>query len=472
MASSITTQNRFGIHYYPDTLHYRQSDLRAWLPELRSLGVGWLVLLAPLDRAIPEDFIKEIIAAGIEPVLHFKAPLDPGLNLNDMQPLFQSYAAWGIKYTILFDRPNSRQSWPSTAWAQTDLVNRFLERYIPLAEALIDQGMQPIFPPLEPGGDYWDTAFLRAAFLAFLEKQKMNVLQKMVLGAYAGSGTRPLDWGKGGPEQWPGARPYYTPAKEQDQHGFYITDWYRALAMAVLGMSLPMMLFGVGSPGVIFESNSQEDFTEHATRTIILSQMAKDNPQSPFNEVMQKDILASNFWLMATANSDPTEQSCAWYQQDGGTAPVVGVLRQAQAVIIPEVMTPTKPPAREYEPGSQSNEKIASFVEAKSTPVGQTNLTQPAATTKQYLISHYLLLPTNQDGLMDFHLESVYPFIKKHNITVGFSLEEAALAAQVTILETDSSYPDQALAGLRAAGSKVVRLCGSGIELAHFLSVL
>jgi hypothetical protein len=130
--------SRVGIHYFPDTLHYRDQDLQTWLPELVSLGVHWITLIAPVERAIPEDFLRGLIGAGIEPILHFPLPID--LRASDTQGghdftneltssftvLFSNYARWGVHYVVLFDRPNVRRSWPASAWTQDDLVDRFL----------------------------------------------------------------------------------------------------------------------------------------------------------------------------------------------------------------------------------------------------------------------------------------------------------------------------------------------------------
>jgi len=56
-STQIPSFEKLGFHYYPDTLHYTESDMRSWLVELKALvQPGW-VLLAPSDRAIPEPFI-------------------------------------------------------------------------------------------------------------------------------------------------------------------------------------------------------------------------------------------------------------------------------------------------------------------------------------------------------------------------------------------------------------------------------
>ena len=181
--------NRLGFHYFPDTIHYRQSDLENWLPRLKQLGAGWLVLQAPAERALPESFLRGLLEAAIEPVLHFPLALDQAFDTQAFEVLFQSYARWGVRYVALFDRPNLRSTWGGIAWAQTELVERFIDRYLPLAEACLEAGLIPVFPPLEPGGDYWDTSFLKAALESLQRRGKDALLSKLVLGVYAAAGS-------------------------------------------------------------------------------------------------------------------------------------------------------------------------------------------------------------------------------------------------------------------------------------------
>jgi hypothetical protein len=472
MTTNPQPDQRLGLHYFPDSFHYRQVDMHAWLPELKSLGISWLTLYAPADRAIPEDFIIGLIDAGIEPILHFALPMEPVPALQDIEPLIEAYSRWGVHYVIFFDCPNSRHSWRATTWAQTDLVERFLDRFIPYAELSIKCGLRPVFPPLEPGGDYWDTAFLRGALQGLLRRDKRDVIDQLVLGAYAPSGERALDWGAGGPERWPGARPYYTPAQDQDQRGVCIFDWYLALSQAVLGKSLPMILFGMGSPGMIANTNLNsrmqiQSSVDHAQRETILLQYVLGKPQLLFVDPLPLNIIACNFWLLSAAEGDP-HVSQSWFRLDGQTSPIVGILRQWQSNNAQEPFS-NKPIQLEQEDQladplpEEIQESVKSVYGEKSNPSLQ---------GKNHPISHYLLLPTDENGNIDIQIEHIYPFVKKHNLTVGFSLEEAALSDQITILDNGHCYSTQLIDSLRASGSKVVILSGSGTELAYFLSAL
>lgn len=86
---------------------------------------------------------------------------------------------------MLFDRPNMRSTWSATGWVQQDLVERFLDRYIPLAEITLQAGMIPISPALEPGGNYWDLAFLRTMLKSLERRQQKQLLDNLILCAYS-----------------------------------------------------------------------------------------------------------------------------------------------------------------------------------------------------------------------------------------------------------------------------------------------
>ena len=190
---------RIGLNYYPDTLHYREADLQTWLPLLKSMGVHWLSLLSPTNRAIPEVFITGLLENGIEPIVHLGQALTPSPNKHEFEVLLSSYAAWGVRYVALFDRPNMQSSWTGENWVQQQLVNRFLDTFLEYAEIVCQLGMCPILSPLEPGGDFWDTAFLRSALQGIKDRGRQRLLSRLVIGAYAWPDNQPLDWGSGGP---------------------------------------------------------------------------------------------------------------------------------------------------------------------------------------------------------------------------------------------------------------------------------
>ncbi len=437
---------RIGFHYFPDTLHYRESDLQTWLPELRAMGATWLTLATPLDRAIPEYFINGLLRAGIEPILFFQNSIANAGNPEDMRMLFNSYAKWGVHYVVLFDRPNSRAAWPAAAWVQDDLVERFLDAFLPLAELALDAGLTPVFPPLEPGGDYWDTAFLKAALLSMQRRKQDRLLDALVLSAYVWYGEHSLNWGAGGPERWPGTRPYFTPTNEEDQRGFRIFDWYLAISRSVLKEASSMLLFAAGSPlNHRAVPPVEVDPTIHAQICLCIGQlMAGETVKEAGNpevtlEPIPDPVLACSYWLLTAPEKSP-QLAQAWYRPDGSTLPVVSLFRQWTA------SWPYRSENKKELPG-----------------------TAPANPSRP-VISHYLLLPTYEWGVSDWHLEIIRPFVKKYQPTIGFSIEEASRAARVTVVGGPQTFSDKTIEQLRSGGCQVERISGDGTSIATQLA--
>jgi hypothetical protein len=451
-SSSPTMSNsRLGFHYFPDTFHYSDSDLRTWLPELKALNATWLTLIAPSDRAIPEPFLAGLIQAGIQPVLHFHLPLASPPTTDELQLLFEMYARWGIKYIALFDRPNVRAAWPTTSWAQTDLVERFLDFYIPLAEATLGVGLTPVFPPLEPGGDYWDTSFLWAALRGIQRRGHAHLLESLVLSAYAWADNVSLEWGAGGPERWPLTRPYHTPDHQQDQRGFYIFDWYSAIARTVLKLPPSILLLGAGNRMPV--DMTGEDVNAHTEKNLALAQLVIEgsyfNPEIGTLDSLPSQVLACNFWLL-TAPPDSPYLHQAWFQPDGSHLPIVAALHQW-------IGTPTT--------SSDPEPEDPLAVEEETPPI------EPIPTSN-HPIEHYLLLPLFDWGVVEWHLDAIRPYILRHHPTVGFSLDEAVHAKHVTIVGGEVTFTEESVERLRQAGCTVERVSGDGTSIATQMAVL
>ena len=468
--------SRIGFHYFPDTLHYRESDLNTWLPELQSLGVSWLTLTTPLERAIPEPFLRGLHAADIEPILHFDLPLTRANTGGSWQLLLQSYASWGVHYIVLFDRPNLRHAWPSSGWAQSDLVERFLDIFIPYAQTVVDQGMIPVFPPLEPGGDYWDTAFLRAAMRSLGRRGQHKILDRLAIGAYAWSDNQPLNWGAGGPERWPSARPYFNSPATQDHRGYRIFDWYTTLVQSELGSVRPILLLAAGSrPGdKINPARPAIDGEEHLRQNLgIVRMMYGDSPEAPAAptfmsdsiphnlqtsqnngeayEEVPEEVIASNFWLLS-ASPESAYLAHAWFQPDGSHLPVVSAIRK-------------------YLTARHKSFSSARVIQAASKGCsGSCNSPSEQSQPNQQSINHYLLLPVFEGGVAEWHLEVIKGFVKKHHPTIGFSTSEAALAKRVTMLGGLQSFDEIVENKLRAAGCEVIRISGNGTSIASQLA--
>jgi hypothetical protein len=442
--------HRLGFHYYPDTHHYTESDLHAWLPELNQLAVHWLTLVAPRDRAIPETFITGLLQAGIEPILHFPLTLTAPPEPDEMELLFLSYARWGVRYAALFDRPNLRAAWSAATWAQTDLVERYLDIFIPLAETALNAGLIPVLSPLEPGGDYWDTSFLLAALRGMQRRGSLKLLQSLALGAYAWVGEHPITWGAGGPERWPGTRPYCTPSDQQDQRGFYIFDWYKAIAQAILGKSPDILLLAAGYRMRNADHDASiDEVYQHTRKNLALFQLIKDGQateeESMVAESIPAEVLACNFWLLACSSDQPAVTD-AWFQSDGSTLPIVTVLR-------PPIQDSTQPEEQEEE-------------------IPLPPFDEPIVEETKHPIEHYLLLPLYDWGVVEWHLDAIRPYILRHQPTVGFNPSEAILAKHVTVLGGEQAFPVEDIERLQKAGCSIEMVSGDGTSIATQMAVL
>ncbi len=387
---------RFGLYYSTTTDRYRQADLEGIIPLLHRMGVGWLVVRSTAARAVPEDFLKGLLAHGITPFVHFVLPLET--PPAEVGVLLRSYARWGVRHVAFFDRPNLQGAW-GRAWGQPDLPARFLDAFTPLAAAADVEGLQPFFPPLAPGGDYWDLAFLRAA-LQGLRRRNPLVAERLGLCAYAWAEGKPLDWGRGGPEVWPAAQPYFTPPDSEDHRGFRIFDWYAVEARAALGRVPPIFLLGMGS-----RYGCEPDEAVESKNTAIARLFWEND--------LPAEVLGGAFWVL-TAPAESPEGRAAWLEPSGKPRGTVAAL---------EALRPQSP--------------------------------RPERTARQAAVAarRYILLPTFARGVPPHYLSAALPWLQRGEATVGFSVEEALRAQHITLLGSPDDFPPEARTALQASGA-------------------
>jgi hypothetical protein len=393
---------QLGYHYYPDKVHYTETDLSTWLPRLDSLGANWITIVGSDNRAIPEFFIKGLLEAEIEPIIHIQAPIER-ITREDLHPLFVSYARWGVRYVIVFDRPNIRQSWSESAWGRKALVDRFLDHMLPILEAERASGLIPVLPPLEPGGDYWDTAFLEGTLVSLTRRGLKNLLEGLTLSLYAWTYDHAVDWGSGGPTRWAETKPYHTPPGSQDQRGFRIIDWYSEISVHSVGRSLPML---VVSGGAKWSSEQQEMKIDPYTEknlSIVRTLESSDVPPS---------LKGFCFHLLAADESHP-EYKDVWYPQEEEPLPIVQGIQR---------------------------------------------LISSSAKGIRKSLAHYVLLPDRLEPteVLTWHVLS--KLIKEKQPVFGFSPLEARLAQEVTIVGGEDLIPSTIENDLRKTGCTVQRV--------------
>jgi len=399
--------SRLGFHYYPDDRHYGMSDLAAWTPILHSFGAAWLVLRASAARSVPEDFLRGLLDEGIEPIVHLPAHIGR-LSVSDVEPLLAAYRAWGVRHVVLHDRPNLRSSWDPSEWSRVGIVERFLDRLIPLWSRQADLGLVPVMPPLEPGGDYWDTAFLEGTLRGLARRGQEALLDQLAVGAYAFTNGRPLNWGMGGPAAWPESLPYHTPEGSQDQRGLRLPEWYAAVSEASTGRALPTLVLAGGAvpprtaedPGGSFEQNAG------VARWIL-------------GDEVPPTLRAFAFFLL-TASPSSSDSHAAWYAAPDRPNGDLDLVRRAAVAAV-------------------NHRRVKS-------------------------IPHYILLPSGEAAPELWALAGRLAL--RNAGTVGFSAAEAKLAARVTILASRERIDERVTADLERSGSRVVRLDPAEVSIA------
>lgn len=389
-------RERLGFHYFPDDNHYTQHDLEQWLPALMRLSASWLVLRGATNRAIPEDFIRGLVESGIRPIIHIASDMAQ-VNVTELAPLIASYGNWGIRELIVFDRPNMRYRWPSIGWSRPGLVERFIDRLMPVLQLERSAGMHPIFPPLEPGGDYWDTAFLETALRSMLRRGDTNLVHDLRIATYAWTYEHALDWGSGGPSHWPESYPYGGAELAQNQQGFRTFDWYGELSQSVVGRTLPMIVIAGGSSG------------PHE----LVPEVVTGSARALLGSRIPEAVLAFNYHLLA-ADPGTAEHAAAWFASPDEPKPIVAALeRMLNAVTQTPKTSVTKKPLR-----------------------------------------HYVLMP--EGGLPEPAWGSVRELATDG--VFGYSAEEAQHASLVTIVGDESAIPPSVERKLAKHGCQVRRI--------------
>ena len=475
-------KTKIGFNYFQDFDHYQESDAQQWIPILKDLNANWLVLNVPTDRTISDAFIKAMRNAGIELILHFKFSLKELPNIDDFRSIIKNYATWGIRYVAMFDRPNLRSQWDKIEWQQPNLAQRFADIFANLAQPAMDAGITPILAPMQPGGDFWDTAFLDNVLIELKNDHGAQWLQSIGIGAYAWFNDHPVAWGAGGQSSFPATKPYFTPTGSQDNKGFHIYDWYNTILTSHVETGLPIFLLGVGDEsGLISAERHQQTLAD------VLETLAID--QTDIITRMPDNVLSVNFWLLSATESDPN-YSQAWFNLAGQPLRSPELLQtiyvKEQDLVNNNVLEDgfeNEGFHIETTPRNSQSATAADLAEEKRmhgyTPqLDRSNLGQKdkadnkveAGVGKPVIMENYVLLPAYDWGVSDWHLDVIKPYVKKYKPTIGFSVKEARAAKNVLVIGVASDFPNQNLSELYAAGCKVTQMRGDAEKIAEALA--
>ena len=417
--------NRLGLHYFSDSLHYGEKDLKLWLPRLQQLNAGWLVLNAPTSRAIPEEFISEVAQAGIKPIIDFNLPLSQTTPWADLEVLLRAYGRWGVSHALLNRQPNKQSAWSIEDWRRPDLLQSFTRQFQQFAQLALDCGVKPVYAPLMQGGDYWDLSFLEASLKQLADESSSFLINNLSFSAYAWDQGKSIDWGAGASKVWKGVKAYQVPKGSQDQRGFRAFEWYQDVIQVMLGKKLPMLLFQAGVSDDPQNGKKQTNIEKQGLIYRLLNGENVYDPESPQRLInaISSDVKGCNFYLLSAV--DAAEREIAWFSADGSAQePAKRILELRQK-------------------NDQSKEKSPEPASVKD--------------AGSYVFDHgrYVLIAQSLKPRMQEILQKMHAYISRYKPMVGFSCEDAKKSAYILVIAYAQDFPQQEIEQLQSSGSLV-----------------
>ena len=299
-----------GFHWFPDHYHYEKRYFDTFVPEMKAMGASWLLVLSDGLNTVPDWFLRGLIENDIEPIIRVYTRFVAFIDQAGLRQACKRYASLGVHYVHVFNEPNLKLEWAE--WNRDRLVARFMDHLIPCLETMYSvDGIIPVFTPLAPAGDYWDTSFLKEALAILNQKGKKYLYDKMAIGIHNYAFNKPLTFGKGGSSRWTCAKPYQRPPGCEDHTGFYLFEWYDEIVRQRTGRRLPL----VGCENGVRLRDADDPRSPainealHAERHAAMCQMTMTGglPYYFFNNA---------FWLLA-AEDDNFFVRHSWYRPNG-----------------------------------------------------------------------------------------------------------------------------------------------------------
>lgn len=152
--------NGWGVHFSPAAARVEPQVIDYFVPELRSMGMRWTVILNDGLTPQQDELVDRLVAAGIEPIIRIHTPNEP-LDPEALRAFVAHYVARGAHYFQLYNEPNLEGSAGGWRPGEPISVERIVDLWIPAARVVRQAGGYPSTPPLAPGGHYDDLTFFR-----------------------------------------------------------------------------------------------------------------------------------------------------------------------------------------------------------------------------------------------------------------------------------------------------------------------
>lgn len=415
------SQQKIGFTYFTSHEYQINRVANDWMKALKSIGSSVVILKSAFDRAVSEDTFLCAIGHNLAPIVHFTDELPLARKFNQTAFLLDIYAKWGVSHVIFGDKPNIKAAWQSAGWHYENIVDHYLDRFIPLANHAVRNNIIPVLSPLIPGGDYWDTAFIELVLSGLKRRHLDSILEQVMLASYGFTFNKPISWGNGGPERWSGTKPYKTPEGQEDQIGFHNFEWIQAAGERAIGKRLPIIILDAGHTG---PTSSQTDLVTSIEYMKTIYELC--TPETGQNDATNGQALFDNSVCWCTFSLDTVKAAI-------GDSLSVDGFKQIF---------------------SESGGKVSQLNSEVKNPK---------------MISHYLLLPAYGSGVSDAVLNKIRPLIKHFHPTIGFSIEEAMLAQKVSVYPDPVVFSEDILSQLRSSGTIVEILPDSGIDIATLI---
>ncbi|TME98649.1 MAG: hypothetical protein E6I52_17470 [Chloroflexi bacterium] len=292
--------NGRGMHWVPTT---KQSHaiVDRFVAEAQRMGVKWVTFLNEGANVGQNDYlVNKLVGAGIEPVMRLYSPkLDP--IQGDVEDMVRHYVGMGVRYFQPYNEPNLSVEQPDGVPS----VERYLNAWIPAAQAIVRGGGLPGFGSLAPGGDMSDIDFLTQAVDGLKARGQLGLLDRGWLSMHNYTHNHPIQ-------------------ERADTDGFFKFRAYHKILHDALGRDLPI----IGTEGGTFVGE-HEDTTLPAVDSATAVSMASQayrymrDQREPWN-------FAYSFWTIANeagGGSDTAFSQEALFNADGSASPIVGALR-------------------------------------------------------------------------------------------------------------------------------------------------
>ena len=262
------------------------------------MGVKWVTFLNDGATTSDNDYlVSKLVGAGIEPVMRvFSATIAP--LQGDIEGMVRHYTAMDVHYFQPFNEPNLNCENPDCKVS----VDRYLDAWIPAAQAITRGGGLPGFGSMAPGGEYDDQAFLQASLKS---RGQLSSLDHAWLSMHNYTWNHPI-------------------AERGDGDGFFKFRAYDKMVHDALGRDLSI----IGTEGGTFEGE-QEDLKMPAVTATMAADWTRDAFQY-LRDKRERWLLASSVWTIADVaggGGDARFEAQALFKADGRKSAIVSALQ-------------------------------------------------------------------------------------------------------------------------------------------------